>query len=189
MSITTTNLSWHAIYVRDRYEKKVTDVLSRRNIEAFCPYNNKPRTERKKSSVEPLFNSLVFVRIQPEQAKMVTNISGVINFAHWLGSPVKIREEEINAIKLMVETQEPLKLQKIKVDASAPVELTHKRIVEKDGKLVQVLHVPYKASIPSIGYCVQTVSDGKTIIEVAGSTTYDDSGKQVFLERLSKEVG
>lgn len=185
------HLSWHAVYVKDRYEKKVADVLNKKDIETYCPHNNKQKSDRKKSVSDLLFGSLLFVKIDAGQAPAIRNISGVINFAYWLGSPVEIKEEEISAIKTMVATKEPLKIEKTKVDFSGQVALTHKRLVEREGKLVQILHVPYSANIPSLGYCIVTEDAGKQVIEIESSEAAAPSnqGRQIFLEQLSKEVG
>ncbi|HEX6432075.1 MAG TPA: transcription termination/antitermination NusG family protein, partial [Niastella sp.] len=56
---------WYAVYTHAKWEKKVADLLTRKNIENYCPLNKVVRqwTDRKKIIYEPLFTSYVFPRI------------------------------------------------------------------------------------------------------------------------------
>lgn len=188
------NLSWHAIYVKNRSEKKVAETLTKKGVENYCPYNIKQQPDKKKTVTEPLFGALVFVRIQPEQATMIKSLSGVVNFAYWLGKPVVIKDEEINAIKQLVQTKESLKVEKTAVNFLATVKLSHERKISKDGKLVQISHIPFKAELPSLGYTVITASMYQKEVAAAAEQnthllTVEEAVESSFWQKLSKEVG
>ena len=59
------SLQWYAVYTKPRWEKKVADLLTKKQIENYCPLNRVLRqwSDRKKVILEPLFTSYVFVRI------------------------------------------------------------------------------------------------------------------------------
>src|ERR1700680_3793725 len=92
---------WYAIYTRPRWEKKVTERLTRGKIETYCPLINvlKQWADRKKTILEPLFTSYVFVHISDTERILVKETDGIINFVHWLGKPAIVRDEEIEVIK------------------------------------------------------------------------------------------
>src|SRR5215211_2634080 len=92
---------WYAVYTKPRWEKKVADLLTRKQIENYCPLNKVKRqwSDRKKIVMEPLFQSYVFVRVPKNMLTMVRETSGVLNFVYWLQKPAIIRDEEIDLIK------------------------------------------------------------------------------------------
>lgn len=186
------NLLWHAVYVKNRYEKKVSDALSKKDIENYCPYNNKLKSDKRKVQAEPLFACLVFVRMAPEQATTIKAISGVVNFAYWLGKPVVLKDEEINAIRSLTQTNHPLKVEKTGVKFSAMVKLLHKRAISREGKLVQIYHIPYKAEVPSLGYTISLdgILENENELTVSNEVEVANLASQPMLwKQLSKEVG
>ena len=88
---------WYVIYTKPRWEKKVTELLSRKKIEHFCPLNKVQRqwNDRKKVVDEPLFTSCVFVHIDETEQMAVRLTDGVVNFLYWLGRPAEVRNDEI----------------------------------------------------------------------------------------------
>ena len=95
------NKKWYAVYTRPRWEKKVSDILTRRKIENYCPLNKVVRqwSDRKKVLHEPLFTSYVFVRISEPELNSLKQTVGVINLVYWLGKPAVIRDPEVEMIK------------------------------------------------------------------------------------------
>jgi transcription antitermination factor NusG len=95
------NKKWLAVYTRPRAEKKVSELLTRRKIENYCPINKvmKQWSDRKKVICEPLFSSYVFVRVPEYAITSLKQIPGIINVVYWLGKPAVIRDSEIEVIK------------------------------------------------------------------------------------------
>jgi transcriptional antiterminator RfaH len=98
-------MSWHALYVNSRSEKKVAETLLSREIEAYVPLvkTMKQWSDRKKSVELPLLNGYVFVKIQPAQRDAVVQTKGVVNFVRSEGKIALIRDYEIDRLKQLVE--------------------------------------------------------------------------------------
>jgi transcription antitermination factor NusG len=92
---------WYAVYTRPRAEKRVDTLLQKKFIESWCPLQKVQRqwSDRKKTILQPLFTSYVFVHITEQQRIAVLEMDGVINYVHYLGKPAIIRDEEIQLIK------------------------------------------------------------------------------------------
>ena len=61
--ITDPKKKWHAVYVSSRTEKKITDLLNNKGIEAYVPIIKTMRqwSDRKKMVELPLLNGYVFL--------------------------------------------------------------------------------------------------------------------------------
>lgn len=93
--------TWHVVYTKSKWEKKIDALLTQKGIESWCPLQKKERqwSDRKKIIEEPLFKSYVFVRISKEEASHVLNTIGVVNFLYFEKKPAIIRDNEIEIIK------------------------------------------------------------------------------------------
>ena len=113
-----TTKKWYAVYTRPKWEKKVSQQLAAKKIEAYCPFNkvHKQWSDRKKLVEEPLFNSYVFVHATTNEHLQIKQADGIINFVHWLGNPAVIRDEEIDAIKNFLGEYNNVKLEKAEVN-------------------------------------------------------------------------
>jgi len=69
---------WLAIYSRPRWEKKVSQLLTEKGLESYCPVNKVRRkwSDRVKIVEEPLFKSYVFVRVKDEDRTAVRMTTG-----------------------------------------------------------------------------------------------------------------
>ena len=92
---------WYAVYTKPRWEKKVAELLDRKNIITYCPLNRVLRqwSDRKKIVYEPLFRCYVFVRIGKDEMIQVKETTGVVKFVYWLNEPAVIKDVEIEIIK------------------------------------------------------------------------------------------
>ena len=96
---------WHAIYVKSRTEKKVTEALLDINIDAYAPIIKTMRqwSDRKKMVEMPLLNGYVFVKITSRDQDLVLQTRGVVNFVRSEKKIATIREVEIIRLKQLVE--------------------------------------------------------------------------------------
>jgi len=106
-------LEWYAIHVRSRHEFQIFDRLKLKGIEAFLPTVEKLRKwkDRKKLVTFPLFPGYLFVRTTKDARDMleVLKIKGVVNMICTLpGEPARIPDEQITALKTLVENGEDL---------------------------------------------------------------------------------
>lgn len=145
---------WYAVYTRPKWEKKVADLLTRKNIENYCPINKVERqwSDRKKIVHEPLFTSYVFVNITETQLWEVRQVDGVINFVFFLAKPAVIRNEEIYAIKDFLEKHDNVKLDKTTVNLNDNVRITDGAFIHLEGNVLELRHKTIVVVLPSLGY-------------------------------------
>jgi transcriptional antiterminator RfaH len=94
-------MNWYVIYTKSRNEKKVTSLLNKNKIEAYCPLKLTERqwTDRKKKVETPLFSSYCFVRLEPSNLKEVFKVPGVVRYVYWCEKPAIVKDSEIEEIK------------------------------------------------------------------------------------------
>jgi len=146
--------TWYALYTKPRWEKKVADVLSAKNIETYCPVNKVYRqwSDRKKTITVPLFNCYVFVRVDEKKQLSARSTVGVINFVYWLNKPAIIRDEEIVLIKTFLSDYENVQLEKIPVQNNDTVRITNGVLMGQEGKVLSASNRVVKVILPSLGF-------------------------------------
>lgn len=94
-------MNWYVVYTKPKWEKKVSEQLTKLGIECYCPLITEVRqwSDRKKKIEVPLFNSYVFVQLEEADRNTVFQSPGAVRYLFWLGKPAIVREEEINCIK------------------------------------------------------------------------------------------
>lgn len=104
MSITKIK-QWHAVYVSSRTEKKISENLISKGIEAYVPLVKTMRqwSDRKKMVEMPLLNGYVFVKIASADNDKIMQTRGVVNFVRSEGKIATIRDIEIDRLKQLVE--------------------------------------------------------------------------------------
>jgi transcription antitermination factor NusG len=145
---------WYAVYTRARWEKKVADLLTRKDIENYCPLNRvkKQWADRKKMVLEPLFTSYVFVKVAEKEHVQLKKTDGVINLVYWLGKPAVIREVEIDTIHRFLGEHQNIKLEKTPVNINDMVRVISGPLLEHEGQVVAVKSKTIKIILPSLGY-------------------------------------
>jgi transcription antitermination factor NusG len=151
---------WHAIYVSSRTEKKISENLQSKNIEAYVPIVKTMRqwSDRKKMVELPLMNGYVFVKISEKEKDVVAQTRGVVNFVRSEGRIAVIREFEINRLKQLVELGYQLEAEsisksykagdKVKISSGALKGIEGYVVEGKDSRWIEVL-------LESIGQCIR----------------------------------
>jgi transcription antitermination factor NusG len=100
------NPDWFAVYTRSRHEKKVAGYLKDKHIEVFLPLRSVVNRwkDRQKEVELPLFSGYLFVRIHPQDRLTVLQTSGVVAFVCSENKPVPVPEDQIDAIRRLVES-------------------------------------------------------------------------------------
>lgn len=100
---------WYALYTRPRHEKRVFEELARRGIESFLPtYKVRRRwSDRYKIVTEPLFKNYLFVKMNSEFRQETLRPYGAVSFVSADGQPAEIPDNEIEAIRILVESELP----------------------------------------------------------------------------------
>ena len=92
---------WYVLKVRQGYEKKVTEGLTKMDIQVYCPIVKEVRfwSDRKKTVETPLIKSYVFIKSTEKNRSMAFSVHGVERYLFWLGKPAIVRNEEIEVLK------------------------------------------------------------------------------------------
>jgi len=170
-TVMNTTKQWYALYTRPRWEKKVAEQLDRKKLESYCPLNKVVRqwSDRKKTVLEPLFVSYVFIYATVADFLSVKQTDGVINYVHWLGKPAVIKDEEINVIKRFLNEHDNVKLEKIQINLQDNVRIIAGPLMSVTGKVMEVKPKTVKVHLPSMGFAMVAEID-KTNVELVKET-------------------
>lgn len=149
-----TGKNWYVVYTKAKCEKKVAALIALNKIEAFCPLikAQKQWSDRKKTIEEPLFSSYVFVYVTPKEHGFIKQMTGVVNFVHWLNRPAIVKEEEIQSIKSFIQDYKRISLEKATVNMNEVVKIIEGPFMNKEGNVVEIKHKTVKVYLPSLGY-------------------------------------
>ena len=100
-------LPWFAVRVRSNFEQKVCTSLSGMGYETFLPTYRQRRawTDRVKETEVPLFPGYTFCRIDPKFRLPLLKVPGVVSLVGAAKRPEAIPEEELTAIRTIIETR------------------------------------------------------------------------------------
>jgi transcription antitermination factor NusG len=150
----TTTKKWYAVYTKPRWEKKVSELLTKKQIDNYCPLNRVKRkwSDRTKIILEPLFTSYVFVSITDAEHLEIRKTDGIINFVYFLSKPAVIRKEEIIAIKDFLATYDNIQLNKASVNINDRVCITEGALTHMEGNVLELRKKTVVVVLPSLGY-------------------------------------
>ena len=160
-------LKWHAVYTKPRWEKKVAELLTKRQIENYCPLNLVVRqwSDRKKKVYEPLFSSYVFVHTLQNQQAELRQVPGIINMVVWLNKPAVIKDSEIQAIREFLDEYKSVRLEKTSVNLNDKVRIISGPLMDFKGDVVEIKNNSVKVLLPSLGY-LMTAEVQKSNVEI-----------------------
>lgn len=99
-------LRWYAIQTRHRHEKKVAEQLAGQAVESFLPLHRKRNKWRNGVVADvavPLFPGYLFARSARHQRVRLLQIPGVLGMVSSSSHPTAIEDEEMSALRAMVE--------------------------------------------------------------------------------------
>jgi transcriptional antiterminator RfaH len=143
--------SWYAIFTKPRAEKKVLQRMLDNEIDAFLPLTKTVRqwSDRKKTVETPLISSYVFVNLEEKELYKTLPIPGTVNVLKHLGKPAKIREDEIENLKILSTNHNDFEVS------------NYQRVIEGDA--VEVTKGPFMGLIAT---CEKTSSGHRVIVKV-----------------------
>lgn len=147
---------WFVLYTRPGCERKVAELLEKKQLEVYCPLSKSGRqwSDRKKPAPQPLFTSYVFVFISPDQQKVARQTDGVINFIHWLNKPAVICQEEIDTIRNFLKEYDIVRLEKTSINMNDRVRIINGPLMMWEGSVVEIRTTIVKITLPSLGYAL-----------------------------------
>jgi transcription antitermination factor NusG len=103
--------SWYGLHTRPRHEKIVARRLEERGVTSFLPLVTEVHrwSDRKKTVQMPLFGCYVFAKFVANRVDRlrVLRVDGVFGLVGSQGEGSPIPEEQIQAVRSLVETQLP----------------------------------------------------------------------------------
>ena len=154
---------WYVIKTNSRAEKRVAERIEDVGIEVYLPLveSLKQWSDRKKKVQTPLISSTLFVFCKEKDLSKLFDIQGFHSILHFLKKPAKVREYEIENLKILLKESESFSKiegdqifhgQKVMVmrgpfqgliATSLEVSRTHKLIVEIESLEQRfVVHIP-----------------------------------------------
>jgi len=148
--------NWYAVYTRPKWEKKVAELLQKKKIDNYCPLYKSVRqwSDRKKTIMEPLFTSYVFVNMTEKEQLFVKQTDGVLNFVYWLGKPAVIKNEEIDVIRKFLAENEHVRLEQIEVNVNDRIKIINGPFKYWEGSVTEIRPKSVKVLLPSLGYAL-----------------------------------
>ena len=130
---------WYAVYTHPRAEKKVYQKLVEANIETFLPLQKTYRqwSDRKKLVEKPLLSSYVFVKTKAKYFPIVYKTYGVVKFVTFEGHPVAIPQNQIDNLKLLVNSDAEIEVTSEKFEKGDNVEVISGSLVGLTGELIK----------------------------------------------------
>ena len=100
---------WYAIHTRSRHEKMVRDQFQAKEITNLLPLHRKRSVwkDRVKMIEVPLFGGYIFGYFALQDKLQVLTTVGVVRLVGINGMPVPVPEEQIDAVRAMVEKKLP----------------------------------------------------------------------------------
>lgn len=167
------NRYWYAVYTKPRWEKKVAALLEAGGIEYYCPVNRvvKQWSDRKKTILEPLFKSYVFVQVDEQKKWELLSINGIVNYVHWLGKPAKIKESEINTVRKFLNEFSGVDVSEDPTAINSKVKIKNGVLMNYQGILLEVSGNRASVKIESMGLQLTAVFDKNNIEMTGGKRT------------------
>lgn len=130
---------WYAIYTNPRAEKMVRNRLIEAGIEVFLPLQKTYRqwSDRKKLIEKPLLSSYVFVKVTPNLFPKVYQVQGVVRFVSFEGQPASIPQNQIDNLKLLINSDAEIEVTTEHFDKGDNVEVVKGSLIGLTGELVK----------------------------------------------------
>jgi transcriptional antiterminator RfaH len=131
---------WYALYTRPRAEKQVYQRLVETGIETFLPLQKVYRTwsDRKKLIEKPLLSSYIFVKTNSKSFPIVYKTNGVVKFVSFEGQPVSIPNNQIDNLRLLMNSDAEIEVTFEKFAPGDNVEVVSGSLVGLTGELIKI---------------------------------------------------
>lgn len=149
-------MNWYAVYTRPHKEKKVTYLLNKKGIESFCPVIMAAvkKVGEKKLAEQPLFGSVVFVRVLETEIKLLVSTPWVVTIAYWKSKPAVISDSEIDIVRKVTDMYADIKLEKTFVEMGGVAKVIDSPQMEYNENTISVKYKSVKVNLPSLGFTI-----------------------------------
>jgi transcription antitermination factor NusG len=131
---------WYALYTRPRAEKLVYQRLVEEGIETFLPLQKTYRmwSDRKKLVEKPLLTSYIFVKTIKHNFPKVYKTNGVVKFVSFEGHPVSIPQNQIDNLRLLINSDAEIEISSENFAKGDNVEVTSGSLIGLTGELIKI---------------------------------------------------
>ena len=131
---------WYAIYTRPRAEKLAYQRLVEADVEAFLPLMKTYRvwSDRKKLVEKPLLSSYIFVKTKKKHFPVVYKVQGVVKFVTFEGQPVPIPQNQIDNLRLLINSDAEIEVTSEKFEPGDNVEVVNGALIGLTGELIRI---------------------------------------------------
>ena len=138
--VKATENKWYALYTRPRAEKLVYSRLVEVGIETFLPLQKVYRkwSDRKKLVEKPLLSSYIFVKTNSKKFPVIYKTSGVVRFVSFEGQPVSIPPNQIDNLRLLIDSDAEVEVTSEKFAPGDNVEVVSGSLVGLTGELIRI---------------------------------------------------
>jgi transcription antitermination factor NusG len=156
---------WYAVYTKPRWEKKVAALLEAEGITYYCPLNKvvKQWSDRKKTVMEPLFKSYVFIQVEEKKKWEILKVPGILNYVTWLGKPAKIKNSEIDTIRKFLKEFIDVQVVNLNLAVNGTVKVKQGALMDYQGILLHISGNRASVKIQSMGVELTTIIDKKNL--------------------------
>ena len=133
-------VKWYALYTRPRAEKQVYQRLVENQIETFLPLQKTYRmwSDRKKLVEKPLLSSYIFVKTKSKYFPDVFKVPGVVKFVTFEGHPASIPQNQIDNLRLLINSDEEIEISSEKFARGDNVEVVNGSLIGLTGELIRI---------------------------------------------------
>jgi transcription antitermination factor NusG len=144
---------WYVLYTKLKCESKVSSLLSKKKFDNYCPVNKITCGGNEKFLLDPLFPSLVFVYITPDQIEYIKQQNDIINFVYWLGQPVQLKGIEIESIQEFVAVYSNVFIEKSDVSLNKMFRVVIKQpMISTEDDVIVLNRTIIKLTLPTLGF-------------------------------------
>lgn len=131
-------LNWYAFYVKPRHEKKTIERLEFNGFATYCPMiKTKVRwSDRWKKVTKPLINGYIFAKVTNKERLELMEDPSVYRTVCWKGIPAIISEEEIQAMRDILEKKGDVNAEHLK--PGQIVTIASGQLKGRSGEIVEI---------------------------------------------------
>lgn len=143
---------WRAFHTKPRHEKAISERIEEKGIEVYCPLveTKVQWSDRLKRVKKPLFNGYLFVKVTEKERITVLEDPSVSRCVSYLGKPGVIRDEEIQAIRYILEEGDDVMIHNFQ--PGKRVRVASGQMKGASGEVIQISGSRIKVRIESLGF-------------------------------------
>jgi hypothetical protein len=178
--------NWYAVYTKPHRELKVCKLLTSKGFEVFCPLNNinTAKATHKKHTIEPLFNTYVFVNIATANLPLIQKMAD-IQLVYWMSEPAIISNDEIDMVRNITANYINISIEKSPVKMGVSLSIIDAINVGVGEKSMAFSFKNIKVNLPSLGYTISAERASEAVEIITPQNSKTSIGFSLFPRRFN----